>query len=330
MDAFRLNFHHLQYFWAVARDGKLTRTAQRLRVAQSALSSQIRQLEEQVGQPLFKREGRGLELTEAGQIALVYADEIFGAGAELVSTLKDGRRRQHTLKVGAVATLSRNFQRTFVRPLLTQPNVRLRLTSGSLDELLHQLERHALDVVLSNRAAGQAPERRFTSRRLARQPASIISPVAAPGFRFPDDLQGRAMILPGVASQLHSEFAALCERLRLRIRVVAEVDDMATIRLLARDSGALALVPSVVVRDELRDGLVHELCVVPELAETFYAISVERRFQHPLLGPLLERDEEALLSMGQPRGAPAQPAVGEDPDDDPPPARRRRASRPAR
>jgi LysR family transcriptional activator of nhaA len=298
-----MNFHHLQYFWAVARDGNLTRTARRLRVAPSALSSQIRQLEAQLGRPLFEREGRGLALTEAGEIALAYAEDIFAAGRELVVTLDEGRRRQQVLRVGAVATLSRNFQRSFVRPLLGQGNVRLRLSAGSLEELLDGLAAHALDVVLSNRAAPGGPERGFRSRRLARQPVSLVSTRRLEGFSIPGDLGRWPMILPGPASEVRSEFDALCERLGVRVRVLAEVDDMATMRVLARDGDALALVPSVVVRDELRDGVLHEVCTLPEVAESFFAISVDRRYPHPLLGELLERDEAELLGLVEDRPA---------------------------
>ena len=296
-----LNFHHLRYFWAVAHDGNLTRTARRLRVAQSALSAQIRQLEEQLGQALFAREGRGLSLTEAGVLALAYADEIFTAGSELVSTLHEGRQRKHLMRIGAVATLSRNFQRSFVRPLLRMDRVRLRLTSGSFEELLEQLATHALDVVLSNRPAPGGDARRFRARRLARQPVSVVASAPMPGFTFPRGLAERPMILPGTASELRTEFDALVERLGVRVRVLAEVDDMATMRLLARDSDALVLVPSIVVRDELREGRVHELCTVPELAETFYAITVDRRFQHPLVRQLVLRDEAQLLAGDEER-----------------------------
>jgi LysR family transcriptional activator of nhaA len=298
VSADQINFHHLRYFWAVAKDGNLTRTAQRLRVAQSALSAQIRHLEAQLGEELFTREGRRLVLTEAGTIALAYAEDIFTAGGELVSTLKQGRGRDQILRVGAVATLSRNFQRSFVRPLLGRADVRLRLEAGSLDELLAHLEGHALDLVLSNRPPPRDPQRRLVCRRLARQPASIVASRPPARFRFPRDLANHPIIVPGSASELRSEFDALCERLDVRIRIVAEVDDMATIRLLAADSDALALVPSVVVRDELREGVVHELCVVPGVAETFFAITLDRRFQHPLVRSLLARDEAELLGMG--------------------------------
>ena len=108
------------------------------------------------------------------------------------------------------------------------------------------------------------------------------------------------MILPGVENEIRSEFDSLCEQLGIGVRVLAEVDDMATMRLLARDTNALALVPSVVVRDELRQGVLHEHCVVPGLFETFYAITVERSFNHPLLKTVLARGEDELLAMEPP------------------------------
>lgn len=303
MNVEQVNFHHLRYFWAVAKAGNLTRTAARLRVAQSALSSQIRQLEDQLGHALFRREGRQLELTEAGRIALAYAEDIFKAGGELLSTLDRGRQREQVLRLGAVATLSRNFQDSFVRPLLREPDVRLSFTSGALDDLLAQLEDHALDVILANRPPAREPGRDFRCRLVARQPVSIVGPKRRRAFRFPDGIGGAPMILPGPASDIRSEFEALCEQLGVRVRVLAEVDDMATMRLLARDADALALLPSVVVRDELRAGLLHEHCVVPGLFETFYAITVERTFQHPLLDHLLARDERELLGAGPPAEA---------------------------
>jgi LysR family transcriptional regulator, transcriptional activator of nhaA len=302
-----LNFHHLQYFWAVAKDGHLTRTAERLRVSPSALSSQISQLEEQLGEPLFTREGRRLVLTEAGRLALSYAEQIFTTGQELEATFKDGRRQAHLMRIGAVSTLSRNFLHSFVGPLLTHEGVRLRIATGKLDALLESLAAHELDLVLSNRppsaptspAAGvkDAP---FRCRRLARQAVSIISTVAHERFRFPQDLAGPPLILPGPDTEFRMEFDALCERSGLKVNVLAEVDDMATIRLLVRGSTALALVPSVVVRDELRFGTLFELCVVPEIAEAFYAVTVERQFQHPLVRTLLARREKDLLTQPAP------------------------------
>jgi LysR family transcriptional activator of nhaA len=111
------------------------------------------------------------------------------------------------------------------------------------------------------------------------------------------------MILPGVASELRTAFDALCTRHGVRPRLLAEVDDMATMRLLARDSVALVLVPSVVVRDELKEGRLHEVCRLADLSESFYAVTVERRFQHPLLRELLDREESELLAVDPDRAA---------------------------
>jgi LysR family transcriptional activator of nhaA len=303
MSETRINFHHLHYFWAVAREGNLTRTAKRLHVAPSALSAQIRALEDSLGEALFAREGRRLVLTEAGRIAQAYAEDIFATGGELLSTLKEGRLREHELRVGAVATLSRNFQESFIKPLLGQPDVKLRLLSGSLDDLLVRLTGHAVDIVLANRPPQRAPGRAFRCRRVARQPVSLVGHRRRRAFRFPDDLRDAPMILPGPESEIRSEFDALCEQIGVRVRVRAEVDDMATLRLLARDTEAIALVPSVVVRDELLSRALHEHCVVPGLFETFYAITVERHYQHPLLRSLLGRDEVDLLGVGKGRRA---------------------------
>ena len=122
-----LNFHHLYYFWVVAKEGHLTRAAQQLHVAQSALSSQIRQLEEQLGNPLFKRDGRTLRLTEVGHLVLQYAESIFNLGSELLATVASGElQRVQRLRIGAVATLSRNFQENFLLPVIGAEGVTLR------------------------------------------------------------------------------------------------------------------------------------------------------------------------------------------------------------
>lgn len=152
-----LNYNHLRYFWAVAHEGNLTRTAERLNLTQSALSVQIRKLEERLGHALFERRGRQLHLTEAGQIVLDHADAIFATGDELLGTLRQTGAARQALRVGSLATLSRNFQMEFLRPLLGRTDIDLILRSGSAGELLRALEALNLDVVLLNRApAGDA------------------------------------------------------------------------------------------------------------------------------------------------------------------------------
>ncbi len=294
----RLNYHHLHYFWAVAKEGNLTRAALQLHVSQSALSTQIKQLEDQLGQPLFARQGRVLQLTEAGRVALTYADTIFETGNELTALLRDGQRlARQVLRIGGVATLSRNFQENFVKPLLKRDDVELVLQSGGLDELLTRLAVHNLDLVLSNRKVNADSHHPWRCRRIARQPVSLVGKPRAKGkaFRFPQELAEQPLLLPGRDSDIRAGFDVLCEQLGLHYQVRAEVDDMAMLRLLARDSGNVALLPTVVVQDELRSGKLQEYCVVPQLHENFYAITVQRHFEPPLLKTLLRRSEAEVL-----------------------------------
>lgn len=296
----RLNFHHLHYFWAVAKEGHLTRAAARLHVSQSALSAQIKLLEEQLGHALFTRSGRTLQLTEAGRMALSYADTIFASGNELMALLRDGvRQTRQVLRIGAVATLSRNFQENFVEPLLSRSDVELVLQSGSLEELLPRLRVHALDLVLSNRRVHADADHPWRCRSIARQPVSLVGRPRPKrrAFRFPEELAEVPLLLPSRDSDIRAAFDLMCEQHGLRCHVLAEVDDMALLRLLARDSGAVALVPTVVVRDELQSRQLVEYCVVPDLVENFYAITVKRHFEPPLLKALLKRDQADVLGM---------------------------------
>ncbi|MBX3463740.1 MAG: LysR family transcriptional regulator [Planctomycetes bacterium] len=293
-----LNFHHLHYFWAVAKEGSLTRAAGHLHVSPSALSTQIRQLEQQIGRPLFVRQARSMQLTEAGRLALSYAETIFAAGDELMAVLQQGRSpARQVLRIGALATLSRNFQENFCRPLLSRTDVELVLQSGSLQELLARLRVHSLDLILSNRRVVSTADDPWRCRRIARQPVSLVGKPRPRrrAFRFPDDLVEVPLLLPGRDSDIRAGFDLACDRLGVRRQLRAEVDDMALLRLLARDSDGVALVPTVVVQDELRSGALVEYCVVPDLFEDFYAITVQRRFAPPLLRSLLARPEAEVL-----------------------------------
>ncbi len=290
-----LNYNHLLYFWAVAREGGLTRAAERLHLSQSALSVQIRKLEHQLGHKLLEREGKKLVLTEAGRIALNYAETVFKTGNELVSTLK-GRplSGRQVLRVGALTTLSRNFQLEFLRPLLGRGDVELIVRSGTLHDLLGQIEAHALDVVLSNTAAPRDGRSSLRSYVLKKQTVSIVGhprPTRRK-FKFPDDLGGALLLLPSLESDIRVAFDRLLENANVKPVILAEVDDMAMLRLLARESRAAALVPPIVVRDELDNGILVEYCQIPEVTETFYAIAQKRRFPNPLLASLLSAERE--------------------------------------
>lgn len=289
-----LNYHHLRYFWAIAHEGSLTRAAERLNLSQSALSVQLGKLEMQLGHPLFEREGKRLILTEAGRIALDYADTVFQAGDELVSTMR-GRPidRQHAFRVGALTTLSRNFQLEFLRPLLGREDVELIVRSGTMRDLLAQLEAHQLDVVLANSAPHHDARSDFRSHLLDQQSVALVRRPGAEtkSFRFPEDLLSEPLLLPSLDSEIRVGFDRILELAGVRPMILAEVDDMAMLRLLARESDGLTLVPPIVVRDELVAGVLVEVYLVPNLSESFYAITQKRRFPNPLLGELMKQSD---------------------------------------
>lgn len=296
MNLEQLNFHHLLYFWRVARTGHLTRAAQELHVSQSALSAQIRQLEERFGEPLFVRTGRRLIPTHTGQMVMSYAEDIFGLGQEMLGRLQGRAEGMIRLRVGSVATLSRNYQENWIRPLLTDPTVVLTLESGQIDGLIDRLITHQLDVVLANEAVAADANRPLHCRFLGSQEICLVGPAArdrTKAMRLPDDLDGVDVALPGPRHALRAQFDALCMAAGVRPRLRAEVDDMAMLRLIARDSGWLTVLPEVVVQDELRTGALVMLGRSAELREHFYAITTAHRHR-------IERLESLLAGVNPP------------------------------
>jgi LysR family transcriptional activator of nhaA len=285
-----LNYHHLRYFQAIARAGSMSKAALNLSISQSALSIQLRQLEDTLGKTLFERQGRGLVLTEAGRMTLDFANVIFRTGDELMDTLRQrGTKARKILRIGAVATLSRNFQYAFMEPMLNRSGVELIVRTGALRELLTQLETHTLDLVLSNLPVRRDADTGWHSHLLDQQPVSLVGRPSrnSKPFHFPDDLRNIPLLLPSLDSNIRSAFDLLMEKAAIRPVIAAEVDDMAMLRLLARSHNGLSLVPPVVVQGELRNGTLIERYQIAQIKESFYAITPSRRFPNPLVRELI-------------------------------------------
>jgi LysR family transcriptional activator of nhaA len=299
MDLGQLNFRHLFYFWRVAKTGHLTRAAQDLHTSQSALSAQISQLEDRLGEALFEREGRRLVLTDTGQLVLSYAENIFGLGQEMLGRLQGRSEGMIRLRVGSVATLSRNYQENLIRPLLSDPSVVLTLESGLLEGLLERLIQHQLDVVLANETVPTDSDRPLHCRFLGSQAISLVGPASvwrSRTLRVPDDLDGADIALPGPRHALRAQFDAMCISAGVKPRLRAEVDDMAMLRLIARDSGWLTVLPEVVVQDELRSGGLVSVGQSTQLQENFYAITTTHRHRIERLERLLTGSADVLSS----------------------------------
>ncbi len=281
-----LNLHHLRLFRATAREGTLTAAARALNISQSAVSTQIKALEADLGHDLFERRGRNLVLTEAGRIALDYADQIFRASEQLSATFRAVGGQRRVLRIGALATLSRNFQMQFLKPLIGRDDVEVVLRSGTQASLLRALDALAIDVVLTNLVPARDAASPYLVRRLAEQSVSLVG---APSRRALAErglealLTAAPLVLPTPETSLRASFDALIDRLGIVPHVAAEADDMAMLRLLARSDAGVAVIAPIVVQDELASGLLVELFQLSEITEQFCAVTIARTFPNPLL-----------------------------------------------
>jgi len=289
-----LNYHHLKYFRAIARQGGLTKAAEHLNVSPSSLSVQLKALEDQLGHALFLREGKSLILTDAGKIALSYAESVFKSGDDLLATMRGlGTDNRKILRVGAVSNLSRNFQLNFLSELIVREDVEIIIHSGTLSEMLSQLQNLSIDLVLSNQAAPVEIHSEWKNKLISDQTVSLIGHKQAikskKKFNFPQDLEGLSLVLPGRGCAIRSAVDRILGELGIKIKILAEVDDMAMLRLIVRDSQALTIVPPVVVIDELKTGELVEYAQIPDIKEVFYCITKEQKFPNPVLNELLAK-----------------------------------------
>lgn len=305
-----LNLHHLRLFRATAREGTLTAAARALNISQSAVSTQIKALEADLGHDLFERRGRNLVLTEAGRIALDYADQIFRASEQLSATFRAVGGQRKVLRIGALATLSRNFQMQFLGPLIGRDDVEVVLRSGTQATLLRALDAMRIDVLLTNMVPARDAASPYLVRRISEQPVSLVGTrtrLALAGQGLRTLLTTAPLILPTPETALRAGFDAMIEQMGIVPRIAAEADDMAMLRLLARSDAGVAVIPPIVVRDELANGTLYELFQLPEITEEFSAVTIARTFPNPLLAEVFDPGQAApdpATSPGSPASAP--------------------------
>ncbi|MBE7365969.1 LysR family transcriptional regulator [Ramlibacter pallidus] len=286
-----LNYRHLYYFWVVAKEGGMARAAERLDVAVQTVSAQVRELEQSLGHALFKPAGRGITLTEAGQAAMVHADQIFQLGEQLVASVREAATGQgQRLAVGISDGLPKLVVRHLLQPALQDPRVRLLCHEDEFDRLLGDLALHRLDAVLSDRAAPANPNLRLYSHHLGEAPLAWFAPaaMAAKGARtFPACLADLPVLLPTGHAAVRPRLEQWFERHGLRPRIAGEFEDSALLAAFGR-SGMGAFPASQWTREELlKDKGVRLLGETPDIVEHFYLISAERRVHHPLVQKLL-------------------------------------------
>lgn len=281
-----LNYHHLLYFWTVAREGTIVRASEKLHVGQPALSTQLRQLEKSLGLKLFQKSGRNLELTESGQMIYRYADEIFLLGREMLDTVK-GRPTGKPVRfvVGLVESIPKLIAKRLLEPALQLPDpLRLICLEDTLERLLAELSLHNVDIVLSdtpltgamkvrafNHLLGESTVAIFGTKKLARQ------------FRdgFPQSLDGAPFLLPLGASALRRSLETWFDSNGLHPLIRAEFDDSALLKVFGQAGEGLFAAPFVINNEVCRQHEVEVVGEIPSIQERYYAISAERRLRHP-------------------------------------------------
>lgn len=295
-----LNYHHLLYFYTVAKEGSVARAAQVLRLAQPTLSGQIRKLEHVLDEKLFERRGRKLVLTEMGRVAYRYADEIFTLGRELTDTLR-GRptSRAPRLRVGIADVVPKLVaHRLLAAARLHEEGVQLVLREGKSHDLLAALAAQEFDLVISDAPLSPELKVRAFNHPLGE---STVSFFAAPKLarrhraRFPKSLDGAPLLLPTENTVLRRSLDQWLSDLDLRPRVVAEIEDSALLKVFGQHGAGIFAAPTIVAADVMKQYGVRLVGVAPRVIERFFAITVERRITHPAIAAIAAAAREQLF-----------------------------------
>jgi LysR family transcriptional activator of nhaA len=295
-----LNYHHLLYFFTVARDGSIVRAAETLRLTQPTISGQIKALEDALGERLFERQGRRLVLTETGRVVYRYASEIFALGRELVDAIGDRPTgRPLRLVVGVADQLPKMLVHRLLLPALTLPGgVQIVCREDKTDRLLAALAVHDLDVVLADAPMSAGVSVRAYSHLLGECGVTFCAarPLAARlRRRFPRSLDGAAMLLPTDNVATRRSLDAWFDSEGVRPRIVAEVEDSAVLKAFGHAGAGVFPVAAVVEPDVVRQYGVGIVGRTEAVRERFYAISVERRLKHPAVVAITERARSDLF-----------------------------------
>jgi LysR family transcriptional activator of nhaA len=281
-----LNYHHLLYFWTVAREGGISRAAAKLRLSQPTISAQIRRLEESLGQRLFQRQGRTLVMTEVGRMVFRYADEIFGIGRELMETLRGrpaGRPLQ--LAVGVANAVPKLIAYRLLRPAVASAEpVYVVCREANAEQLTTLLATHALDVVIADTPAPPHVRVKVFNHLLGESDTAFFAPAALASRlrrRFPRSLTDAALLVPTTNAALRRGLDAWFEREALRPRLAGEFEDSALMKVFGQATGLVFPAPAVIAPDVCRLYGVREIGRTSAVRERYYAISAARRLKHP-------------------------------------------------
>lgn len=296
-----LNYHHLLYFWSVAKHGTMTKACEELRLAQPTISGQIGQLENTLGEKLFIRTGRRLALTEMGQLVFKYAEDIFSTGQELMNTVK-GQANGHParLVVGISDAVPKPLATQLLKSALKlyRPT-RLICQEDKFRQLLTDLMAHRSDLVIADTPTPSSVKEHTYSHPLGESGVSLfaVSKLATQYRRgFPQSLTGAPLLLPTSNAVLRRLVDQWLVNHGLRPNIVGEFDDSATLKAFGQDGYGIFPGVSVIEKEICRQYRVQVVGQLDNLKQHFYAITVERRLKHPAVLALVRSARQELLS----------------------------------
>jgi LysR family transcriptional regulator, transcriptional activator of nhaA len=277
----RLNHHHLYVFWVFSKSLSFTKTAEALSIAQSAVTSQVKLLEEALGLSLIDRMNpRRPQMTEEGRRVIEYADAIFESSRELMNWAKKGSLpKKRSIRVGAISGLSRNFQFEFIEPLIKDVDVKFDITTGDQDNLIQMLTEYQLDVVLSSRNADPDHKTQLHSHVITKSPLLFVRGKNAAAKSKGDlnsILQRHSLFIPGRHFEAKPELDAYLDKFK-GLRIAGEVDDVALLRILALRSGEVVVMPEMGIRNDIQSGDVKVLFKMASVEQRFYAITRQKK-----------------------------------------------------
>ncbi|MFZ6655197.1 transcriptional activator NhaR [Undibacterium sp. TJN19] len=281
-----LNYKHLHYFWMVAKAGSIARASEQLHITPQTISGQLSLFEEIQGEALFRKNGRNLELTEAGRLVLSYADDIFALGQELEEVLHHRpTERTVQLRVGVSDALPKTVAYRLLEPALKLPQtLRINCREGKLETLLADLATHKLDVVMSDSAMPASANVRGYSHLLGECGISFFgkrSLLEQYPQRFPLNLEGAPFLLPGEDAALRSRLLQWFDQQDLHPRIAGEFDDSALMSAFGQAGAGFFAAPTVIADMLMRQYDVQLLGQTDDIREQFYAISIQRKLTHP-------------------------------------------------
>ena len=283
----RLNYHHLRYFWMVAKEGSIARASEELHLAHPTISAQVHRLEEVLGTKLFVRRGRNLVLTDYGRTALRYAEEIFSLGREFLATANGGPGQPPArLVVGVLDSLAKSMVYRILEPAFRlESRMRVVTREGrSADEFMGDLATQAVDLVVADAPAGPGNSVRVFNHPLGECGTTFFTAPALVKLyrkRFPASLEDAPFLLPSANSTFRRALEDWFEANALKPRIVADLEDLALAQVIGEAGLGIFAAPDVVEKEILARYDVRAVGRVKNLRQRFYAISLERKIKHP-------------------------------------------------